>query len=338
MKLKRNYYQFLFAGIVSFGLVELCKIESASAANRNNTSRKPSNLSETTIEPDSNTDNIIEIIKLNKESKKKILPVGNKAEFAIFMDFDGTIISGDITDGGNTSNQPDKNSHYKGLSEQVITAGQWNHKVFTFDEGKELNKAYEKYTEKFNHRMETDGHYIGYEWSASLFSNLQPQVAEKIIKIRDDYFKNTLNKYLFDSSVQFIKKLNEDGIEVYIVSASPTIFIQGASVFFKNEIPFNHIFGIDMSTYESGARIDPITNYAEGKIQRIEKIIADGLKENKKIIPIAGFGNSWKTDGAFLRWIVKNDGTSVMINGGTPPDQNKDTLKVLQVNQSKLYH
>lgn len=278
------------------------------------------------------------IQKSKKESNSDI-------EYAIFLDFDGTIISGDITDGGSAETQREGNAEYDGLSKVMFNNGYWNKHISEFrpTEGADPFKVY---TKQFHDLMKKEGHYLGYEWSARFFTdftnlnNLTGSLTKndftKMAKLRDQYFKETLNGFLFDSTVRIIKKLFEAGIKVYIISASPTFFVQGAQKFFNNYIPSNHAFGIDMSVYPSGARKDPITNFAEGKIQRIEKIVSDGLKNNKTIHVLAGFGNSWSTDGAFLRWIARKDGISVMINGGDVPDSNEDTKKIIRVEHYNL--
>jgi phosphoserine phosphatase len=285
---------------------------------------------------DSETDEMISRIIALKDQMSATYG-GARHDFGMFLDFDGTIISGDITDGGSAETQREGNAPYPGLSKIAFDNGIWNKTVFPDSFGGNGKKAFEAYWNKFTDMANQNGHQVAYEWSASLFANLNPQDQKKLDKVSAQHFIDILNPMLFKSSVKYIKKLNDAGVKVFIVSASPTTFVDGARVFFNSVIPKEQAAGINMKTNGSG-RIDAITNYAEGKIARIEKFAKDYKLRNKVPLEIlAGFGNSWSTDGAFLRWVAhEKKGIAVMINGGKIPDQGEATLKVDRVQEKEL--
>lgn len=243
--------------------------------------------------------------------KKMILEqkTNTAVEFAVFMDFDGTIIDGDITDGMKTK---DGKTVYMGLAEASIRRGLWNppEGVSNFDD----------YLKAFEHKLEKN-HADAYAWSASAFANLPPPKEAKLKVFVKEWFRDVLSPHMFKSSVSFIRQLSEKGIKVFVVSASPTIFVEGAVTAFP-EIPLNRVFGVNRNLNKDGQLVDHIVNYAEGKVQRIESVLA----RNPNLVVLGGFGNSWGTDGRFLDWISRNkDGVSLMINGGKKPQEYNDS-------------
>ncbi len=296
--------------------------------------------------PDSQTDSIITEILAKKEKYLSILKKNGGSdfnlsivEFAVFMDFDGTIMYGDMTEGDATAA-----SLYKGLAEQAITQNMLENYKGESGYKKHIN-TYEKIL------TDTRDHGAAYNYTADVVTNkLSVSSTDYQTYIRD-YFASTLNKYLFTSSVKIMKALDKAGIKIYIISASPLIYAKEANVLF----PFIHkdnIFGIDPRVDSSGNKIDPIINFAEGKIERIKSIIKREQDAGKLPILLGGFGNSWSTDGAFLKWLAKTDFTDpkeelgyqilntneikptvVMINGG--PTQ-EDIYGIKEVNQKAM--
>ena len=79
--------------------------------------------------------------------------------------------------------------------------------------------------------------------------------------------------------------------------------------------------------------IEPVT-YAEGKTEKL-KLIVNNLIQDKKteqVFILAGFGNSFHTDGHFLQYIAEQrllagQPTAVMINGGYAPEEYEGMFK-----------
>ena len=149
-----------------------------------------------------------------------------------------------------------------------------------------------------------------------------------------EHFKNVLQKYYFPSSIQILSKLKEAGIKSYIISASADFFVKGS----VGTVPvdLDAMFGIEMKI-ENGittsTEIPPVT-FAEGKRTKIELIVKKILMEKKAdyVFVLAGFGNSFRTDGAFLKYISEQKlqagkPISVMINGGKSPEIYKGKFK-----------
>jgi hypothetical protein len=156
------------------------------------------------------------------------------------------------------------------------------------------------------------------------------------------YFKDVLQKYYFPSSIQILNKLKEAGVKSYIISASADFFVKGSQDTIPVEV--DSIFGIEMKI-ENGkttsTEVPPIT-FAEGKRKKIEMIVQNILKEKKAdhVFILAGFGNSFRTDGPFLEYIamqklIAGKSISIMINGGNPPDIYKSKFKEVKFDLKK---
>lgn len=96
------------------------------------------------------------------------------------------------------------------------------------------------------------------------------------------------------------------------------------------------MYGIEMKISDgviTTEEIEPVT-YAEGKTEKL-KLIVNSLLEEKKaeqVFVLAGFGNSFHTDGPFLEYIAEQQllagkSTTVMINGGNTPEEYKGLFK-----------
>ena len=85
------------------------------------------------------------------------------------------------------------------------------------------------------------------------------------------------------------------------------------------------MFGIEVEIKNgiiTPKEISPVT-YADGKREKLIQIVANLLAEKKadKVFVLAGFGNSFHTDGPFLKYIAEQKieagkAITVMINGG----------------------
>ena len=86
--------------------------------------------------------------------------------------------------------------------------------------------------------------------------------------------------------------------------------------------------------------IYPVT-WSQGKVEKLRAIVDKISKQHpdKQVVVLAAFGNSYSTDGPFLRYIVTQklpagEAVAVMINGGNPPSEYGDLF--IKVQQSQI--
>lgn len=218
---------------------------------------------------------------------------------AVFMDFDGTIIDGDITEG-----RPERDGlpGYPGLAELAIRAG--------LAQGFEGADAWEDFVTRYLAAVRVDP-VDAYVWMSGLFADLPADREACLDHLVEDHFRSVLEPNFFASSVTVIERLTAAGIEVFVVSASPHAFVRGARHVLPR-IPEANLSGIDRSRTPTGSLADPIVNFGPGKTARIEHWV-----RTRGLRVLAGFGNCWSTDGPFLEAVATRwGGLAVMINGG----------------------
>ncbi|MBK9501677.1 MAG: haloacid dehalogenase-like hydrolase [Leptospiraceae bacterium] len=240
----------------------------------------------------------------------KSLSKDTKPLFLAFWDFDGTILKGDCSEGLNEANG------FKGLMELGVLKGYSTE--FKGEEG--VNAFWKKYRDK-----ESIDKKEAYVYLPRLFSGNEE---ETIVNLAKEHFKSVMRNFYFPSSLHILEQLKANGIDSYILSASAHFFIKG--IVGTLPIEANHMFGIEMKILNgiiTSEEIEPVT-YAEGKTERL-KLIVNSLLEEKKteqVFILAGFGNSFHTDGSFLQYIAEQrllagNPTTVMINGGNAPEE-----------------
>jgi len=247
----------------------------------------------------------------------------NSCLFLAFWDFDGTILKGDCSEGYQNNNK----NIYKGLVELAIK----NNFSQLYSE-----KQYEKFWKKYKKLDEEKGHYASYTFLTQIFAGTKE---ENIQNLADKHIKSVIKNYFFESSIKIFNKLKKNDIQNYVISASPDFFVKPLYRYLK--ISKKQIYGIELEVKKgilTNNILKPV-NYAKGKTQKIQKIIKQLQKKHpkKKIYILAGFGNSYTTDGEFLKYIVQHKlpskkTISVMINGGKTPKKYKNLF--LKVNQS----
>ncbi len=268
-----------------------------------------------------------EILKAILNTKKEIenYKIGNKTLcednnciFLSFWDFDGTILKGDCSEGLKENGK----EMYKGLVELGVLKG--FAKDYKGQTGVDL--LLKKYIE-----LEANDKKEAYLYLPRIFAGNEDQVIRNFAR---EYFKETLQNYYFPSSIRILEKLKEEGVKSYIISASADFFVDGS--YGTMPVEMDSIHGITMKI-ETGKitqeEIPPVT-YAEGKREKIEQIVASIRREKKAmhVFILAGFGNSFGTDGPFLKYISEQKfqvgkPISVMINGGNAPVEFKGLFK-----------
>jgi len=262
------------------------------------------------VEP--HADGVIDRILDTREAILKKLPTNQHRDtrFLTFWDFDGTIQKGDCTDGL----IEDGKESYKGLAEKTINAG--------------LVSEYPPGTwEKFKRKVELLDKKDHIAYLLAFPRVLKGNTERKIISFSESYFSSTLKQYFFDSSIAVIEALKKKDIAVHVISASADVYVQGASRVLG--IPNYQIRGIAMKTKKGKITVnhqEPVT-YGPGKTEVI-KISVARLERltGSKVYILAGFGNSYGTDGDFLAYIARQKlpagkTVSVMINGGQAPEK-----------------
>ena len=227
-----------------------------------------------------------------------------------FWDFDGTIIKGDISEGCELVNGKYE-MLYKGLIRQTIEAG--------------LNSVYppeggwEQYWEKDYLRLRDGlGLWLAWPFNAQIYFG---QSASAIDAFGEAACERLYRKWYFTSSMRMFRALEKAGVENYVVSASPEIFVRATAKTLG--IPKARCRGIRVAI--DGDRITTRIIYplpmGEGKVENVREFVL----ARPHGVAVAAFGNSYSTDGAFLRYVATQPslpggakGTAVMINGRNP--------------------
>lgn len=222
-----------------------------------------------------------------------------------FWDFDGTIIKGDVSE-GLVENGEQK---FKGLVEETTRAG-----LCTVYRGAD---GWKQYRDVDYPRMNAIGRWLAWPYNAQMFVG---QRADALDAFCSRKFADVYRTWYFTSSVKILKTLEAAGVENYIVSASPEIFVRNAAGTLG--LSRTRACGIRVAIdggYMTANIIHPVP-MGEGKVENVRRLVL--ARPNG--VAVAGFGNSYSTDGNFLRYIATQHlpgdarGFALMINGGAP--------------------
>jgi phosphoserine phosphatase len=213
------------------------------------------------------------------------------ALFLAFWDFDGTTMKGDCSEGLNENGQ----AVYPGLAQLAIEHGL--SQIYPADGG------FEKFWNDYTNMDAHVGHWLAYPFMLQM---LRGAKADDVRQLSCDYFANTLSNYLRSSSVRIIRELERGGVESHIISASAELFVQGVSA--SLDIPTNHIHGIEVRIRDGRLTEEltyPVT-WNIGKRRKVQEVVAAAEHEQpgRKVYVLAGFGDSYNTDGPFLKYIA----------------------------------
>ena len=160
------------------------------------------------------------------------------------------------------------------------------------------------------------GRWLAWPFNAQMYYG---QSAAKLDAFCSAECEKFYRKWYFASSMKIWRALEKAGVENYVVSASPEIFVRNTAQ--SLGVPASRCRGIRVAIdgdYVTTKIIYPIPN-GEGKVENVRELV--GARPNG--VAIAAFGNSYSTDGAFLRYVATQPslpggakGTAVMINGG----------------------
>lgn len=225
-----------------------------------------------------------------------------------FWDFDGTIIKGDISE-GLFENEKERTGKqlYKGLIEETILAG-----LSTVYKGP---GGWKQYEEVDYPRMNEIGRWLAWPYNAQIYggvpsADLDAFCSQKVAEV--------YRKWYFASSVAIWKALEKAGIENYVVSASPEIFVRNTVESLGVTRGRTRAIRVEIDGGRMTTKVVHPVPFGEGKVENVRQLVLS--RENG--VAIAGFGNSYSTDGYFLRYIVTQHlpggakGFALMINGG----------------------
>lgn len=131
-------------------------------------------------------------------------------------------------------------------------------------------------------------------------------------------YEKTYRHWYFAASYRMLRTLEEAGVENYIISASPELYVRNADRTLG--LPTSRFRGIRTKIVGGRVTTDVITPLlaGEGKVEAVREFVLS----RPHGVAIAAFGNSYSTDGAFLRYVATQPslpggakGTAVMING-----------------------
>ena len=225
-----------------------------------------------------------------------------------FWDFDGTIIKGDISE-GLFENEKERTGKqlYKGLIEETILAG-----LSTVYKGP---GGWKQYEEVDYPRMNEIGRWLAWPYNAQIYggvpsADLDAFCSQKVAEV--------YRKWYFASSVAIWQALEKAGVENYVVSASPEIFVRNTAESLGVTRGRTRAIRVEIDGGRMTTKVVHPVPFGEGKVENVRQLVLS--RENG--VAIAGFGNSYSTDGYFLRYIVTQHlpggakGFAMMINGG----------------------
>jgi phosphoserine phosphatase len=147
------------------------------------------------------------------------------------------------------------------------------------------------------------GHWLAYPFIPQM---LRGAKADDVLQLSQAHFATTLSNYLMASSVKIIRALEQGGVECHVISASADLFVKGAAQSLR--LPAEHIHGIEVRARDSRLTeelVYPVT-WNVGKREKLRQITAALERESpgRKVFVLAGFGDSYNTDGPFLKYIA----------------------------------
>jgi len=272
------------------------------------------------------TKNIIDSILLTRDKIEKKTPeeARDSLYFVSFWDFDGTILKGDCSEGYRV----DDRVIYKGLVEVAIDRG--------YSRGYRPGQ-FESFWKEYMRIDTQEGHLQSIKFIPRIFAGTD---IHDMLQLAEKHLSNELSGYYFTSSMDIIRYLQHEGILIYVVSASPDFFVKGSAKSLK--VQMEHFYGVKTKIVNGKITTeiqDPVT-YADGKTKTVQHIIKS-LKtrhNTSHVYTIAGFGNSYHTDGDFLKWIAAQSlpagkANAIMINGGDEPARYRGLFQKVRQDQ-----
>ena len=238
------------------------------------------------------------------ENVAKIRAADPTAVPMAFWDFDGTIIKGDVSIGCGSDRET---FYYAGLVRRTIEEG--------FIPAYDRKDGWRRFWQEDYPRLNEFGRWLSWPFLAQVLNGTE---ADKLDAFCHAEYEKVYRKWYFAASVKMLRALEQAGVENYIVSASPELYVRNADV--SLGLPRERFRGIRVeiaSGYVTARVIHPLPS-GEGKVENVRDLVL----ARPHGVAVAAFGNSYSTDGAFLRYVATQPslpggakGTAVMING-----------------------
>ena len=268
--------------------------------------------------PETHADEVVATILGNVAKLKAACP---DAVPMAFWDFDGTIIKGDVSEGL----EEDGVQKFKGLMEETMLAGL--SPVYKGPEG------WIRYRDRDYPRMKEIGRWLAWPYNGQIFRGVSAaKLDEFCLRKYDEVYRH----WYFASSVKILQALEKAGVENYVVSASPEIFVRNADK--SLGLPRERLRAIRIAIdggYMTTRIIYPVP-YDAGKVENVRELVL----ARPHGVAVAGFGNSYSTDGEFLKYIVTQSlpggakGFALMINGGPERDGYKGLFRLVEQDET----
>jgi len=245
--------------------------------------------------------------------------------FLTFWDFDGTILKGDCSEGLSENGK----TVYKGLSQLAIENG-----YSSVYQPNQLNA----FKTDYHHLEDTVGRWFVYPFLAQM---MRGSSFDSVTQMAEQHFNKVLKDYYFSSSVHMFNTLESQNVINHVISASADIFVDSsASTLNIAKTRFN---GIEVQIEDGNITeklVYPVT-WSHGKTEKLQAIVkaTEANNPGKKVVVLASFGNSYNTDGPFMKYVAEQSlpagkPISVMINGGAAPEGYQQLF--LEVNQTNI--
>ena len=260
------------------------------------------------------------IVRCVMENVAKIKSADPAAVPMAFWDFDGTIIKGDVSVGCVSEDAP---LLYSGLVKRVIEEG--------FAPMYDRKTGWDRFWSQDYPRFKEIGRWLAWPYLAQMVHGSDERALDAFCAAE---YEKVYRKWYFASSVKILRALEKAGVENYIVSASPEIYVRNAAATLG--LPRERFRGLRVEVVAGRLtdRFVPPLLSGEGKVTCVRELVL-GRPHG---VPVAAFGNSYSTDGDFLRYVatlptlpVGAKGTAMMINGGkTVPGYTEHFIQVEQ--------
>ena len=212
-------------------------------------------------------------------------------------DLDGTIIKGDCTEGS---------PYYTGITEYLYSIGQVKSAKYP---------TYADYAKVYFARIELEDTGV-YALPYEIYDKSQDPYIE-------EYWETVISKYFVQYTFDFLQNQLNNGCQVWIVSASPTVYIKPILKYLK----VNKIVAIEPNK---------IITYAIGKVKRVQELTDVNLKG-----VVSYTGDSWNNDGLIMAYLrnKKPDSYVQFISHGQvkPTSDTFENLKLYGINQVDAY-
>jgi hypothetical protein len=217
-------------------------------------------------------------------------------EKILCSDCDGVLVKGDITEGS---------KYYPGIVEYLYSIGQVKSEKYpTF---KDYNDEYFRKIDRYD----TSGFCLPYE----IYNPSQDPYIE-------EYWETTIKNYFVKYTIDYLQSKINDGYKIWIVSASPTVFIE----------PIRKYLKVDKILAIAPENSPQVITYAMGKF----KIVQQNTDTN--LTNVVGYiGDSWNNDGIIMQRLrnLKTDADlQFLMHGQTSTNDNENLLRY---NIKKIY-